>query len=111
MEMAYEMVDCGYLNISDRFHFTHLDLYPRNILVCVTGDSSVEVTRILDWDDALFAPKHMACRAPRWLWEGEEEMDETNGYEARKEPQTAELREIEALFETLVGDEFLKYAY
>ncbi|KAF3050255.1 hypothetical protein E8E11_003972 [Didymella keratinophila] len=102
MEMAQEMTDCGYLNVSERLHFTHMDLYPRNILINLTDDTSVEITGILDWDDALFAPKYMAC---------EEEVDETDEYEGLKVPQTSDLQEVKALFESLFEQEFLKYAY
>lgn len=38
-------------------------------------------------------------------------MDEADEYEGLKEPQTPELQEIKALFETLVGHDFLEYAY
>ena len=37
------------------------------------------------------------------MWEGEEEMDETGEYKAQKEPQTSDLQEIKALFESLIG--------
>jgi hypothetical protein len=42
-EMAQKMAGRGILNASERFHFTHMDLYPRNILVKVPDDSSVEI--------------------------------------------------------------------
>lgn len=110
-EMAKKMFDCGFLNASERFHFTHLDLYPRNILLNITSDSSVEITGILNWDNALFAPKYVACRAPSWLWEEEKELDEADEYGGLKEPQDPRLKGIKALFETLVGQDVLEYAY
>lgn len=105
------MADREYINRSERFHFTHMDLYPRNILVKATEDTSVEITGILDWNNAMFAPKYTACRALFWLWEGKDEMDETDEYEGLKEPRTPELQEIKVLFERLVGHDFLMYAY
>lgn len=69
-ETAKEMADRGFLDPRERFHFSHIDPYPRNILINITDDSSVETTGILDWDDAFFAPKYVACRAPFWSWEG-----------------------------------------
>lgn len=109
--MAQEMYDHGLLPHEDQFHFTHLDLYPRNILINIADSESIEITGILDWDDALFAPRFMACRAPFWLWEGEEEVDEGDEYEALKAPQDADLEELKALFEETAGPEFCKYAY
>jgi hypothetical protein len=91
-KMAQEMADCGYLNVSERFHVFPMDMPPRNILVNVTDDSSVEIIGILGWEDALSAPKYAACRAPFWLWEGEEEMDEANEYEGLKKSLTSELQ-------------------
>jgi hypothetical protein len=109
--IAREMHSRGFLNATDQFHFAHMDLYPRNILVEVIDDSSIKITGVLDWDDALFVPKFVACRAPFWLWEGKETMDECDEYEALKEPQDPGMKEIKLLFESLVGNEFLIYAY
>ena len=57
IQMAQEMADRELLNGCERFHFTHMDLHLCNVLVDVTDDSSIEISRILDCDDALFAPK------------------------------------------------------
>lgn len=107
IEMAQEMAVRGLLRANERFHLTHVDLYPRNILVNITDDSSIEITGILDWDDALFAPKYVACRAPFWLWEGEEELDEADEYGGLKQPQTPELLEIKVLFGTICRSRLL----
>ena len=42
---------------------------------------------------------------------GEEELDEVDECEGLKEPQDHELQQIKALIETLVGQEFLEFAY
>ncbi|KAF2627817.1 hypothetical protein BU25DRAFT_458222 [Macroventuria anomochaeta] len=63
-DVAKEMYDYGFPSASNRVPFTHMDLYPRNILINITSDSLIEIIGVLDWDDALFVPKYVACQAP-----------------------------------------------
>lgn len=92
----------------------HLDLAPRNIMVQVDTDESIQVTAVLDWDSAVFAPKLVSCRPPWWLWQDEKYdgidpmEDETN---ADDEPEDPELLEIKNLFEDTVGDDWYRCAY
>lgn len=58
--------------LGDAFHLSHGDLAPRNILADVVDESSVEITGVVDWDFACFAPRFCAYRAPMDLWDGDE---------------------------------------
>ncbi|KAB5536649.1 hypothetical protein GE09DRAFT_1140758 [Coniochaeta sp. 2T2.1] len=49
------------------FYLWHSDLLPRNIMVDV--DSTPMITGIIDWDEAVYAPKFATALAPWWLWE------------------------------------------
>ncbi|KAF2132866.1 hypothetical protein P153DRAFT_414785 [Dothidotthia symphoricarpi CBS 119687] len=111
MAMAREMHKRDLIPDTDKFHFTHMDLYARNILVNVKDENSIEITGVLDWDDALYAPKYVACRAPFWLWEDEEGLDENCENEALRIPEETGSRELKELFEQIVGSDFLRYAY
>jgi aminoglycoside phosphotransferase (APT) family kinase protein len=81
--------------LGSRFHLTHGDLFARNIMAVITSPSTVEITAIIDWDMACFAPQVVALRAPFWAWmsAGESEWDEdvviflcdTNEQEALKD--------------------------
>jgi Ser/Thr protein kinase RdoA (MazF antagonist) len=108
--MANEVHRLGYITDDDTYHFTHMDLYPHNILVNL-HPNSVAITGVLDWDDALFVPSYVACRAPFWLWEGERGVNEQDEYEALREPETAELKKLKKLFEGMIDEKYLIYAY
>jgi hypothetical protein len=110
ISMANEVHRLGYITDDDTYHFTHMNLYPRNILVNL-HPNSIAVTGVLDWDDALFVPSYVACRAPFWFWEGERDLNEQDEYEALREPETAELKELKKIFESMVDEKYLTYAY
>ncbi|PSN59595.1 hypothetical protein BS50DRAFT_594451 [Corynespora cassiicola Philippines] len=57
----------GFLPDDESFQLCHGDLWPWNILVEVEGPTSVQITGVLDWDFAMFAPGFMYT-APTWLW-------------------------------------------
>ncbi|KAF2874690.1 hypothetical protein BDV95DRAFT_603491 [Massariosphaeria phaeospora] len=99
----------GLLPSPSTFHFTHLDLFPRNILIVTPSPDTVVISGVLDWDDALFAPGWAACRMPVWLWtdDNADEVDEEQGLRA---PETEEGRVLRRVFEEGVGDEFVGYA-
>lgn len=98
----------------------HVDLHPRNIMVVIEPDSSLKVTAILDWDEAVFAPKFLNCLPPLWLWrdDAEDRVDE-NGmnpwpYElpgADEIPVLAEKVQLKQLFEEHAGPEYRRLAY
>lgn len=91
-------------------------LFPRNILVEVRDDSTVELTGIIDWDSAEWAPAFVAMEAPCWLWRwneydsGELEDDKLR-VNAALQPERREAQEIKHAFEAAVGEKFLKTAY
>ena len=98
----------------------HVDLHRRNIMVKIQSDKSIEVTGILDWDEAVFAPKFVNCEPPGWLWgfKVNDHVDE-NGllpwpYEmegANALPSTVEQQELKRIFEECAGPEYLCLAY
>jgi len=97
----------------------HVDLHQGNIMVRLDGDS-LEMTAILDWDEASVAPKFMNCRPPTWLWNDDfddtlddEEMDcwpyEFSGADVT--PPTSERQEVKRIFEENAGPEWKRLAY
>ena len=97
----------------------HVDLHPRNIMAKIHPDGSVQVTGILDWDEAVFAPKFVNCEPPGWLWgfDPDDLLHEdllTWPYEmpgANDVPPTPERQELKRVFEEHVGPEYLSLAY
>jgi hypothetical protein len=57
---------CGFLE-GPCVHI-HGNLREYNLLAGVRNSTSVEITSIIDWEEAIFAPQFMAFRAPFWLW-------------------------------------------
>ena len=98
----------------------HVDLHPRNIMVVIEPDNSLKVTAILDWDEAMFAPKFVNCLPPLWLWrdDAEDRVDE-NGmdpwpYElpgADEIPVLVEKAQLKQIFEECAGAEYRRLAY
>lgn len=108
--MADQMDELGFLG-SDLNCLCHLDLLgaPRNIMADIKPDGRLSITSILDWDDAVFAPKFVGCAPPMWLWAwDEEEEDEKHANDTPLDPGD---QEIKRLFEDTIGDSFLSYAY
>lgn len=100
------------------FFLCHSDLWPRNIMVETIGDNIAYITGILDWDLACFLPGVLSMTPPAWLWtEGSWKDPRSEGYVDEKallqyrEPESAEDKEIKALFDAVVGPEFCDYAY
>ena len=89
----------------------HLDFQSRNIMAHVGPDGTPKVTGVLDWDSAIIAPFFIGCAAPWWMWVGDEDHDEDDERRANDIPKTLEQAEIKAAFETVVGRDFLHYAY
>ena len=92
----------------------HLDLNtaPRNIMADFDKDNpdDLEITGILDWDSAIFAPRFVGCAPPMWIWVWNSEEDEDERY-AEDIPPTPEQQELKRIFEETVGFDFLYYAY
>lgn len=111
IKMIYKLHDLALIPDSDPFYPCHGDLHPRNILAVPTSEFSGEIKGILGWDSALFAPAFMSTRAPVFLWGGGEEGVEEKEEEALKEPADGALVEAKRVFESVVGEVFLKSAY
>lgn len=102
----------------------HVDLYPRNIMAQIHPDNTIHLTGILDWDDAVLAPKFVACDPPSWLWGFDPDHrhpprnnhDTLPGWPYEKPgasdlPATEEQREIKRIFEDRAGAEYVDLAY
>lgn len=118
-EAVLEMDDLGLFNTSTHC-LCHVDLHSRNIMAEIQPDNSIKITAILDWDEAVVAPKFVNCQPPWWLWEeeGDERVDENGIFpwpyelEASKDfPSTPENQELKRLFEEHAGPEWRFLAY
>ena len=97
----------------------HVDLHPRNIMAKIQSDDTIQVTGILDWDEAVVAPKFINCEPPGWLWgfdpdENPHDDVPTWPYEipgANDKPSTTENQELKRVFEEYAGPEYLSLAY
>jgi hypothetical protein len=95
---------------TDMFHLYHPDLQSRNLLFTTPTPTTVCLTGILDWDNAMFVPSFMSTRSPFFRWTGEG-ADEDEEKDALIEPDNPEMREYEQIFANVVGEEFCKSAY
>ena len=100
----------------------HVDLHPGNIMGQIQSGGSFAITGILDWDEAIFAPKFMNCMPPAWLWDDavfSEHRVDNDGldpwpYElsgANVTPSTLEQQELKRIFEHHAGSQWLRWAY
>ena len=97
----------------------HGDFYPRNIMAKIQPDGCVQVTGILDWDEAIVAPKFVNCEPPGWLWGFDDDhVPHTDlpawPYEipgANDVPKTSEQQELKRIFEESAGAEYVSMAY
>lgn len=119
LKAVHDMDDLGLLR-TDLNCLCHVDLHSGNIMVRSQTDMSIEITAILDWDEAVFAPKFVNCMPPAWLWDDEYEnhFDENDldpwPYElegANTTPPTLEKQEIKRIFEEHAGPEYPHLAY
>ena len=120
LKIIEEMDDLGLFK-SLNHCLCHVDLYPRNIMAKIQPDGSIQLTGILDWDEAVVAPKFVNCEPPAWLWgfDEDEQFPHHNGlpswpYEtpgANDVPSTCENRELKRIFEESAGEEYVGLAY
>lgn len=100
----------------------HVDFHPGNIMGQTQSNGSFAITGILDWDEAIFAPKFMNCVPPAWLWDDavlDEHRVDDDGmdpwpYElsgANETPFTLEKQELKRIFEHHAGSQWLRMAY
>ncbi|KAF1996299.1 hypothetical protein P154DRAFT_379717, partial [Amniculicola lignicola CBS 123094] len=95
----------------DNVHYlTHMDLEPRNILIHVKDSSTANLSAILDWDSAIFAPAFLNCKPPSWLWAWEAYCEEDEA-KANDIPKYRDMQKIKEAFEDAAGFQFLRYAY
>lgn len=106
---ANEMAEQGWLEY-EYSCLTHYDLDPRNIMVDIQPDGALQITGILDWDLACFAPKFVACKPPMWIWNWKDGENE-NEAEANDVPPTEEQQELKELFEDLLGFDYTWYSF
>jgi hypothetical protein len=96
----------------NEYYLTHMDFEPRNIMLSTPSPTKASLSGILDWDESVFAPVFLSCRAPSWLWdfegEDDEELDEAV---AHKDPEDDGLLAIKRAFESAVGEVWCSYAY
>ncbi|PVI00205.1 hypothetical protein DM02DRAFT_527535 [Periconia macrospinosa] len=95
------------------FSLVHGDLEAYNLMVKVKDDT-VEITGLIDWDFALFAPKFMAYRAPHWAWLGEAEeggvvVDQEVGIDFQPKNEIA--KQMKAYFLEHASEEWKKLAF
>ena len=81
------------------FHLCHGDLAARNILGAVTSRSTVDITGVVDWDFACFAPAFCAFKPPLDMWGRSEDVAAGRC--------TAELVNE---FKAVASEEYAKYA-
>ena len=86
--------------LGSTFHLVHGDLAARNIMGTVIDDSTIEITGVVDWDFASFAPAFCVYRAPLLKWSGG--LDDAEEW--------CEPEELNA-FKTVASPEYLKYAF
>ena len=98
------------------FSLCHLDLAARNVMVDIKDDGSLQLSGVLDWDSAVFAPNFAVCEPPAWIWAWSDDDDEEDDEEfmekhANDTPATPEEQELKRRFEEAVGEDMLKYFY
>ena len=110
--MAKQMNDLDLLG-DGRNCLCHFDLNtaPRNIMARIRPDRSLEITGILDWDSAIFAPRFAGCVPPMWIWAWAPDDEDEDESLADDTPATPEQQELKQLFEEAVGPAFLEFAY
>ena len=120
LKAVHEMDQLGLFKPDLKSCLCHVDLHPRNIMAEIQPDNTLKVTAILDWDEAVFAPKFVNCRPPLWLWDdhADERVEEEDldpwPYElpgASGVPSSSEKAELKQIFEENAGPEYRRLAY
>ncbi|KAF2252863.1 hypothetical protein BU26DRAFT_404320, partial [Trematosphaeria pertusa] len=110
IRMTEQLDELGFLPDDEPFYLSHLDFQLRNLLAEITNESHITISGILDWDSAAFVPKFVSYRAPFFLW-NDEDFSEHDESAALTIPSDVEKHAFKDVFESMVGPEFLKYAY
>lgn len=88
-------------------------------MVEVDADGLIQITGILDWDDAVIAPNFVDCQPPGWLCGYDKDTHTENSlvpwpYElegADHTPSTFEQQELKLIFDDHAGPEYRPLAY
>jgi len=119
LKVTIEMAGLGLFK-SEPHCLCHVDIHMGNVMAQIQSDNTLKVTAILDWDEAVFAPKFAACEPLGWLWGyiASDHLDEddhlTWPYElegANNVPSTPEQQELKRIFEEQAGPEYPHLAY
>lgn len=94
--------------LGETFHLVHNDLYPRNIMAHVKNASTIEITGIIDWDMACFAPKFVGLRSPYWAWTDHRAVGEEEG---TLRPRYRGDQIIQEAFLDEASDDFARFAF
>ncbi|KAF2831611.1 hypothetical protein CC86DRAFT_443233 [Ophiobolus disseminans] len=91
----------------------HGDLREYNLLAEVRSSTQVEITGVIDWDEAFFAPQFVAYCSPFWLWISEDAPsdhldDEKNALE---EPESIADRVVKQVFLENASAEYRRFAF
>lgn len=102
----------GFIPDTDVFYLFHLDLLGRNILVGPPDPNIVNIKGLIDWDSeyVCFCPKFVAYKAPLWVWVTGDDYEEDEQH-AGLEPGEPRNSEAKRLFDDMVGEEWVRYAY
>lgn len=110
---ASQLHEAGYLG-NGQNSLCHLDLNgaPRNVMARINTDERLAITGILDWDDAIFAPRFVGCAPSMWLWQWDRWVDDPEDESmANDTPTCPKKQELKRIWEEAVGPEFVQMAY
>lgn len=88
----------------------HFDLAARNIIVQPLPDGSLNVSGVVDWDSAAFAPTFVSCAPPSWLWTDQKHYDAEESEESGT-PTTPQQQQLKEVFDDTVGFDWTWLAY
>jgi hypothetical protein len=108
--MINKLHSMGLLPDDDVFYIHHADLQSRNLLFTTPTPTTVQLTDIVDWDNALFAPKFMGARAPFFLWTEDDALEDEES-DVLLEPADPEMQAYKRIFEEMVGANFCEDSY
>ncbi|KAH8202959.1 hypothetical protein TruAng_002905 [Truncatella angustata] len=74
-------------------------LFSRNIMVDITSNDDIFITGVLDWNDAIFAPRFVGRVLPGWLWQHAPASKFSKANEDQDEPVQEEAHAIEETYD------------
>ncbi|KAH8707080.1 hypothetical protein GQ44DRAFT_831133 [Phaeosphaeriaceae sp. PMI808] len=83
-----------------------------NIIAAVASDVHADITGVIDWNEAIFAPEFMAYQPPYWMWTSEADLFmKTEKDYVDVEPDTEEGRALKQDFIDSATEIYLKFAF